>query len=202
MLITIEDDSQTLLELLWIREAWQLQPVGDDLPPELVDTPSLVDGSKRSSAPVVEWQKAWPDVWEASLRHAGTPHAPGIFERLHGSEIGSEERARLLRELFGPNWRDSFGPEALPEEEQQWSHALFRRRVDRASRSVAEEPERVALDALIAAWQSGLTNIVEIPCRGTFTRIVGTHALLVTAETLADAERYREALTRFHRTIR
>jgi hypothetical protein len=61
-----------------------------------------------------------------------------------------------------------------------------------------EQPERVALDALISAWQSGLTKIVEIPCHGTFTRVVGTHALLVTAETRADAARYRKALAEFH----
>lgn len=37
MLITIENDSAALLELLWIREAWDLHPVGHDLPPLLAD---------------------------------------------------------------------------------------------------------------------------------------------------------------------
>lgn len=198
MRITINDDSQTLLELLWIREAWQLHPVGEDLPPRLIDTPAFVDGSKRSSAPIELWQDSWPRMWEACLRHAGTPHAPGSLDRLHGSEIGSDERARLLRELIGPSWRDSFGSEALPDEEQQWSHLMFRRRADRAPRPLDEEPERVALDALIPAWRSGLTTIVEIPCLGDFTRVVGAHALLVTADTRDDPDRYREALTTFH----
>ena len=61
-----------------------------------------------------------------------------------------------------------------------------------------EQPEHAARGALIKAWQSGLTKIVEIPCRGNFTRRIGTHAILVTAETRADPERYRAALAEFH----
>lgn len=198
MVITIENDSQTLLELLWIREAWQLHPVGDDLPPALVETPSFVGESKRSSAPITQWQDAWPNIWNASVHHAGTSHDPRILEQLHGSKIGSEERRRLLGELVGPSWRDSFGADAFTEDEQQWNYRMFRQRVDRSLRQWDEQPERVALDVLIASWQSGLTKIVEIPCRGTFTRVIGKNALLVTVETRADAERYREALTKFH----
>jgi hypothetical protein len=198
MLITIENDSQTLLELLWIREAWQLQPVGEDLPPRLVDAPSFVDGSKRASAAIERWQDSWPGMWEACLRHAGAPRDPGVLDRLQSPEIGSDERARLLRDFVGPSWRDTFGAEALPDEVQQWRHMMFQRGVDRAPRPFDEEPERVALDALISAWRSGLTTVVEIPCRGTFTRVVGAHALLVTSETRDDPERYREALNMFH----
>lgn len=131
MSITIENDSQTLLELLWIREAWRMQPVGEDLPPRLVDTPSLVDDLKRSSVPIEQWQHSWPDMWEACLRHAGTPRDPSVFDRLHRSEIGSDERDQLLRDLFGPSWRDSFGAEALTDDEQQWSQLESRRIVDR-----------------------------------------------------------------------
>jgi hypothetical protein len=71
---------------------------------------------------------------------------------------------------------------------------MFRQRSDRAVRPVEEGPERLALDALVPAWRAGLTKIVEIPCRGTFTRILGPRSILVTAETRADPDRYREAL--------
>ncbi|MFC4244551.1 hypothetical protein ACFOYW_14330 [Gryllotalpicola reticulitermitis] len=57
--------------------------------------------------------------------------------------------------------------------------------------------ERTLLDAVIPAWEAGLLKIVEIPCRGTFNRRVGEHGLLVTVETRADDERYREALSLF-----
>ena len=49
MVLTIEDDSQTLLELLWVREAWRLQPAGDDLAPLLSVTPV---GADNAAVPV------------------------------------------------------------------------------------------------------------------------------------------------------
>ena len=39
MLIVVETDPQPLVDLLWVREAWNLSPVGLDLPPLLVDDP-------------------------------------------------------------------------------------------------------------------------------------------------------------------
>lgn len=197
MVLTIEDDSQTLLELLWIREAWRLWPEGDDLPPELVDTPPFIDGPKRAAAPITKWRDAWPRIWTACLQHSGTSPKPVVLERLHASAVGREERSRLLRELVGPSWRDEFGSDAMTVESEQWMHMLFQQRVDRARQPMDEQPEHAALDELIAAWRSGLKKIVQIPCRGTYTRVIGTHALLLTAETRADPGRYRIALTEF-----
>src|SRR4051812_40899132 len=37
MVIYVEDSADTLLELLWVREAWRLEPAGEDLPPRLID---------------------------------------------------------------------------------------------------------------------------------------------------------------------
>jgi hypothetical protein len=54
---------------------------------------------------------------------------------------------------------------------------------------------------VIPAWKAGLMKIVEIPCRGTFTRRSSPNALLVTAETRADDERYRQALSLFQLVI-
>jgi hypothetical protein len=197
MVITVEDDVQPLLELLWIREAWQLAPDGGDLPPLAVDTPDSVDASQRSATQIREWRDAWPRVWTAVLRHAGTIRDPDIFDRLGVSQDSSDERARLLRELVGPSWRDEVGDEAITDEAQQWMHIQFQQRVNRLPAGLEAQPEHAALGALIEAWRYGLTKIVEIPCRGTFTRRIGAHVILVTAETRADTERYRAALTAF-----
>lgn len=42
MVISVQDDPDTLLSLLWIREAWRLNPEGADLPPQLTDTPTPI----------------------------------------------------------------------------------------------------------------------------------------------------------------
>jgi hypothetical protein len=128
MVITVEDDLQTQLELLWIREAWQLSLKGEDLPPLLVYTPPVV-ATQRSGAPVIEWQDAWPRGWAAVLQHAGTTRDPEIFERLHASASGSKDRARLLRELVGTSCQEEVGAEAITDELQQWMGTQFEHRV-------------------------------------------------------------------------
>ncbi|GAA1953815.1 hypothetical protein GCM10009717_19670 [Agromyces allii] len=73
----------------------------------------------------------------------------------------------------------------------------FRRRTAGLPTSAEEQPERRSLDALITAWRHGLTKIVTIPCRGSFTRVIGPHALLITDETRADADAFSTALDQF-----
>jgi hypothetical protein len=197
MVITVEDDLQSLLELLWIREAWQLDPNGDDLPPLLVDPPTALGATQLASAPIAAWEAAWPGVWQRVLHHADTIRDPGIFDRLQASANGSNERAQLLRELVGTSWREELGDEALTDDAQQWMQVQFERRIVRPPTDLEAQPERVALEALIDAWKCGLTKIVEIPCRGTFTRRIGSHVILVTAETRRDPEGYRAALRKF-----
>ncbi|MBC7401872.1 MAG: hypothetical protein H7279_01660 [Microbacteriaceae bacterium] len=98
---------------------------------------------------------------------------------------------------IGPSGRDMFGDEAFTGQYQIWNQAQFDESFRGRPRLLEEEPERVSLATLIQAWQAGLSKIVVIPCRGSYTRVIGQHALLVTAETRDDPERYTEALKQF-----
>jgi hypothetical protein len=195
MVITIQDDSTTLLDLLWIRGAWGLSPVGDDLPPLLVPTPSPETPS--SDTPIGAWSDAWPDIWRACLTHVGLERDPQAFERLHTSTLEPQERSALLTDLFGPSWQDRFGDGAFTERHGDWTTARFEERTTPSR--LEESPERQCLDELVPAWRAGLTTIVTIPCRGAATRRVGAHALLVTEQTRADPGTYAEALRSFAR---
>jgi hypothetical protein len=197
MVLTIEDDLQPLLDLLWVREAWNLKPAGVDLPPRLSVTLVSADAETTSADKAAEWQEAWPVIWQACLQHAGQIRDATLLEQLHGTAIGSDERISLLQELFGPSWRDCFGDEAFTDQYLAWNQAQFETNSHRHSQPLEEEPERVSLAALISAWQAGLTKIVVIPCNGSYTRVIGPHALLVTAETRNDPRRYSEALKQF-----
>ncbi|MBG6108972.1 hypothetical protein [Frigoribacterium sp. CG_9.8] len=137
-------------------------------------------------------------MWLACLEHAGQIRDPSMFEQLHQTENGSVERLDLLQKLSGPSWRNSYGDEAFTDHYQTWNQTRFEMSSQRHIRSWDEEPERVTLAAVIPAWQSGMTKVVVIPCEGTYSRVIGQHALLVTAETRADNERYSEALELFH----
>jgi hypothetical protein len=198
MSLTIEDDPHALVELLWIRQAWNLNPTGDDPPPLLSNFSTSAGAETLLSDKSADWQEAWPSMWLACLEHAGQIRDPSMFEQLHQTANGSVERLDLLQKLSGPSWRNSYGDEAFTERYQTWNQAQFEMSSQRHIRSWDEEPERVTLAAVIPAWQAGMTKVVVIPCRGTYSRVIGQHALLVTAETRADNERYSEALGLFH----
>ena len=101
MLITIEDDSHVLVELLWIREAWGLDPSGVDLPPLLLDPPTRPLASAVARDRVETWQASWPAMWDACVHHAGLIRDSTAFERLHETPGGSQEREQMLRSCSG-----------------------------------------------------------------------------------------------------
>ena len=196
MVITIDDDPNPLVELLWIREAWGLQPLGDDLPPLLVDPPDpgMSEGEERD---IAGWQAAWPRLWLDTLRHAGGVRDPGLFDALRSTADNSTERADLIAQLMGPSWRDRFGEAGLDERWAAWTGARFQQRVASRPGSFEDQPERRSLEALIAAWRVGLTKIVTIPCHGEYTRTIGKHTLLMTDATRDEVDMFSAALNQF-----
>ena len=194
MLITVDEDLNTLVDLLWVREAWNLNPVGDDLPALLSDDSVRAHAPTGSTDAPAAWVEAWPGMWNACMHHAGLLQDSTVFDRLQHTLDGSPERANLLASLVGPSWKSSFGDEAFTEEKKTWNRSQFQARRQRRPTSLADDPERLSLSALIPAWQAGLTKIVTIPCQGSYTRVIGQHTLLVTDETRDDHERYSEAL--------
>lgn len=197
MQITVEDDPHALADLLWIREAWSLKPVGDDLPPLLSDKPIGTHTETDTSDRIGIWQDAWPAMWEACLHHTGQVRRGALFEQVHGTADGSAERAELLHHLIGPSWRDEFGDEAFTDQYETWNMAKFDARSRRRPQPLEEEPERRSLAALIPAWHAGLSTIVVIPCLGSYTRVIGQHALIVTSETRDYPNLYSHALQQF-----
>ncbi|WP_448811718.1 hypothetical protein [Agromyces bauzanensis] len=195
MVITVDDDPGSLVELLWIRDAWGLKPHHDDVPPPLVDAPDA-QVKEDDGVDIEAWQEAWPELWNLTLRHAGEVRDPALFEAIRSTAKDTAERMELLARITGPSWHDRFGEAGL-KRYQPWQASQFRRRTVGLPTSVEDQPEHRSLEALITAWRHGLTKIVTIPCRGAFTRIIGEQTLLVTDETRADADAYSAALHQF-----
>ena len=103
MMITVEDRPNALLELLWIREAYGLQPQGEDLPPLLSDTPAFAQNAPLSTSIRDEWEVAWPRIWHAAVAHAGPDPDSRLFVDIQSTPNGSLERADLLHRLVGPS---------------------------------------------------------------------------------------------------
>lgn len=197
MSITVEDRPHTLLELLWIREAYELRPQGEDLPPFLLDTPATVRASAVSAETRDEWEAAWPGIWSDAVAHAGQDSDPGLFEELHNTADGSTERTDLLHRIVGRSWRDYFGDSAFDDSHETWSQRGMGAHLAAMPTQLENQPERRDLPALIPAWRAGLTKIVTIPCSGEFIRRVGENALLTTAATRENSDSYRRALSAF-----
>ena len=198
MTITVDDSPSTLLELLWIREAYDLHVDDDDLPPLLIDSPAAANGQAQSESARATWEQAWPRLWAAVAQHAGRDQDPRQFERLHKTANGSPERLQLLQEIVGPSWRDEFGDAAFDDTSyRDWSQRGTDRQISAMRRMGAESPEHRDLDALIRAWRTGLTKVVTIPCRGEFSRKITDNALLMTDATRADSAAYQRALDSF-----
>ena len=198
MQITVEDRPHHLRELLWLREAHDLQPEGDDLPPRLVDTP------ERAAIPADDatralWEDAWVRIWRAVAAHAAREHDPQLFDQLQGTQAGSPQREALLREIVGPDWGDEFDRDAFQDPSHvEWEQTSMTAFIASRPHDLENSPELRDLDALIPAWRAGLTKIVTIPCQGEYTRKLGPHALLITDATRADSDRYRRALNSFN----
>ena len=190
------DSPNALLDLLWIREAHGLQVRGADLPPLLEESPepspTTVPAEERT-----RWAAAWPFVWDAALEHAAGEKDEQDFDRLQETAGGSVERAELLGRIIGPTWRERFGDGAFDEAHDHWSGSRFDRLKDEHRLPLEEHPERRCLTETIPAWRAGLLTVITIPCRGSFTRVVGAHGLLVTERERADPGAYRSALRRF-----
>ncbi|MFB7892789.1 hypothetical protein ACFC1I_11370 [Microbacterium sp. NPDC056044] len=92
MVISVEDRASPLLELLWIREAFDLRPNGGDLPPLLTDTPRRESGGVPPAVTRQDWEAAWPSMWADALQHAGREFDPAMHERLMRTANGSRER--------------------------------------------------------------------------------------------------------------
>ena len=196
MVLEIDDSPHALIDLLWLREACGLRPAGVDLPPLLVHPPQPA-AAMPDPARLRVWQQAWPIVWDEVLEHAGRPRQGERFQRLLELPPASPDRSALVREFIGPAWRDRFGDEVFDDDGyREWVAADADR--DLAHHLGYERsPEHVTLDGLIPAWEAGLVKVLTIPCRDSFTRVIGPSALLVTAATRDDADGYREALARF-----
>jgi len=196
MMLAIEDSSDQLMTLLWVREAWGLEVRGANLPPLLVDSPEPVDPAVRDRAPLAEWAYYWPELWEGALEHAGQERRPPSFERLQASADGSEERRAALLTLLGPTWQDRFGNDALEQGYHAWRSTRSER--DAGSRPMFVDHERANLDVVVPAWEAGLTTIIVLPCVGDVAARIGEHGLFMTETTRADTASYRRAIALFN----
>lgn len=190
MEISVSIHPHRLLELLWAREAYGLRTTSSI--PSLVSTPDALDPVTDSRARGL----VWDELWDENLRCEAEGIPAGFAEELNRAET-TQARAALLGTIQSQRWNDlnTDIPIGVPFDEwlrDQKAAALAER-----DQKFEESPERMATDALIDAWQAGLSRIITLPCRGNYSLPVRGTTLLVTDTTRADPDCYATALRAF-----
>ncbi|MFE1663707.1 hypothetical protein [Microbacterium sp. P02] len=186
MLISV-DEPYALTYLLFVRHGWRLDIT------ELPDVDPVPATGTSHRPPAVDPTDAvaqWRSEWSRALTQ---------FEPLDRTvREPDEETARLLRELPDEHlleafstmpstyWADGTDRDAF----NAWSMSLH----DDHSLPLAEHPERRCLDALVPAWRTGLTTVIQLPYAGYFAERVNAATLVVSRVTRHDPDQYRHAL--------
>jgi hypothetical protein len=186
MVISI-DEPYNICQLLFIRNAWGIANDADI--PMLDPVPDVGNSAMPSSASESEWSTRWKRAWSRAWRwyaiaDSQQPVTSQLLRRL-------STPGQPLHPAFPPFWQAEYGDDGIdPVAFNQWQRA------SRPEMLVALEstPERVCLDALIAAWNAGLETVVTLPCAGYFAQRISAKHLVVSATTRAHPESYNQAL--------
>jgi hypothetical protein len=187
MIISVEDSATSLTFLLFIRAAWKLDHHG--VPPleyqPNVGTscrPQDIDQDVANSRWKAEWQRAWSRFEPPDRR----VHAPDSATQALLDTATDEELWETLSRRPSTFWDVGIDRAAFAS----WQEGLR----DNHAVPLDEFPERWALPALVAAWRTGLTTIIQLPYAGYFAERINKQHLVVSSVVRHDAELYRRAL--------
>ncbi|MEQ6896696.1 hypothetical protein [Microbacterium sp. KR10-403] len=170
MTVSVDVGDRFLLEMLFVRSAWDLAA---DLPE--VD-PAPAQGSSRlpAQASAEAWSERWREAWHRDW-----------------DVLRNEPRG-----VRAPSWRAQFGADGLDEAAlERW----ITDRTPVSLPPLDEEPERQVVPALRKAWEAGLESVVVLPLRGDWSWTASPRCLVVSDATRGDNGLYAAALGRFAR---
>ncbi|MET0989288.1 MAG: hypothetical protein ABWY54_01445 [Glaciihabitans sp.] len=186
MRITMSDANNQLY-LLFVRSAWRIEHTGV---PELEVEPDVGASARPPGVDRLEAQSRWRSEWELAWRDfeprpAGVGIPDAKTQQLLDT-LSDEELWRATSTRPSEYWAAGVDLDAFAA----WK---ISRRPDRTL-PLAQHPERVSVSALIAAWRTGLTEIIELPFAGYYAERVDRERLIVSAFTRRDPELYTRAL--------
>jgi hypothetical protein len=212
MVIGVEECWEPLVFLLFVRTAWHLDipevpklEVEPDVglssprwPPEAPAASEAPDASDASEAvpsvsppiepaapvdPAALWRSDWARAWGhfAPSRHAVARPTPDIQQLLN--TLTDEELWAATSTWPSPFWDAGIDRVAY----EVWRETL--------PAPAGELPEHRVIEALTAAWRSGLTTIVVLPYAGYFAERINEEHLVVSASTRMDPGLFSRALS-------
>jgi len=186
MVITVTDAS-SLVFLLFVRSAWRISTSGV---PDLEAEPAVgASGCPRNIDPLVaeiQWQSEWDRAWQEFAPRSRGVHAPDAATQRMLDTLSDEELWVATSTHPSEFWDEGVDRDALGE----WEHSLR----EPNSLVLEMQPERRALPAVIAAWRTGLTTIIELPFAGYYADRIDGERLVVSMRARRDPDMYARAL--------
>ena len=183
MTLTI-DDAPHLTFLLFVRSAWRLGVGGV---PALESEPDVGSSAK----PLVPDDEAisarWVSEWERAFERLETGiGAPDVETQRMLDTLTDEEISAAMSTAPSKFWEVGIDQDAF----NAWRMTLL----DDHQHPFDQQPERRSLPALIDAWKSGLTTIIQLPYAGYFGDRINREHLVVSAATRRNPELFSLAL--------
>ena len=189
------DDDHVLEDLLWVRHALRLAPVGDEVPPAIWNGPALPDealSASQAAAAASLWLDAWHERIAGLIAQDERRASPEFVRMASDPAVSQLELERAIRKLSGSTrWPRT------PEQSEAWREPLSAWRDSLHEHAHERDPEREIVGVTAAAWRRGLEHIIELPIVGEYTRTLSHRTLMVTSTTRADPEAYARALESF-----
>ncbi|WP_147305847.1 hypothetical protein [Subtercola boreus] len=191
MVLSIEEHDDRLLRLLFVREAWGLGLGGVPALAGVVDLGESAPpaGFDREAAEVT-WREEWAVSWQRFDEFDRQVRPPDAATRALLDATPDGELSSVFSVPPSTFWNAGFDSEAF----SRWRRALIYRSLERQRAPLEESPERRSLPALIAAWEGGLKQIVQLPVTGYFAERISPGCLVVSEETRFDRGLYDRAL--------
>lgn len=183
MVLGIEECWSPLTFLLFVRSAWRL-PI-ETVPP-LESEPSVGDSVRPVHLNQDEAISIWLRDWERAWTHFESPSLAVTRP--------DAQTQHLLDTLSDDELWEAMSTEPSP----LWNQGIDRNahEVWRMSQHVklGRLPEHNVVPALVEAWESGLTTIIQLPYAGYFGERINREHLVVSSVTRHDPEQFARAL--------
>ncbi len=181
------DRPQALLYLLFVREAWGFAPLGAPaLDPPLDPGDSRRPPGITDDAALARWAADWDRATEALLSEHHAPRTPDAETLAALRDLSDSELVAWAEKRPTAFWARGVDDDAF--------HAWVRLCTPRGGVPLERTPERMSLPALVAAWQSGIRKVVELPFDGYCVERLSPSTLLVSAFTRSVPDLYSRAL--------
>ena len=193
--------------LLFIRDAWRLEPSGADVPPALVG--HLPEIEPELSAPErAEMSAAWLDWWRRFIQVEGATER-GDYARVADSDAGrAQQRAAVFAVFDPPEFATLADSPSLQKAARQVCNQALQWKVEHRAvapdRKSAWLAQKAVAESVIEEYQVSPSRVsagvIVLDVSGPWSHIPEPGVLLCSSEFFVDSELFLPALKRTFET--